>query len=160
MTGSPETLYLFMMSSAWRTDISGRDGDGIDDHSAFRALHAVDFFGLALDGHVAVNESDAALARDGDGQARVGDGVHRRGHDGDIQRDLAREARARVRLRRAAPRISRAAAARRQTSALRGQVRQSFSLLISLSNCEGWMDLLPENSKAQHRSLGSKKLLL
>ena len=81
VTGSPETLYLFMMSSAWRTDISGRDGDGIDDHSAFRALHPVHFLGLALDGHVAMNEPDAALARDGDGQARIGHGVHGGGHD-------------------------------------------------------------------------------
>jgi hypothetical protein len=37
------------------------DRHRIDDHSAFRALHAVHFFGLAVDGHVAVNESDAAL---------------------------------------------------------------------------------------------------
>ena len=78
----------------------GRDGDRVDDHAAFRALHAVDFLGLAVDGHVAVNEADAALARDGDGQARVGDGVHGGGHDGNVQRDLARKAGARVGFRR------------------------------------------------------------
>ena len=32
------------------------DGHRVDDHAAFRALHAVDFLGLALDGHVAVDQ--------------------------------------------------------------------------------------------------------
>ncbi len=77
----------------------GRNRHRIDDHAAFRALHAVDFFGLAIDGHVAVDEADAALAGDGDGQARVGDGVHGGGHDRDIDCDLARKAGARVGLR-------------------------------------------------------------
>ena len=55
-----------------------RNGHRIDDHSAFGALDAVHFFGLALDGHVAVNEAEAALARHGDGQVRFGDRVHGR----------------------------------------------------------------------------------
>ena len=75
-----------------------RDGHRIDDHAAFRALHAVHLLGLPIDGHVAMDEPDAALARDGDGQARVGDRIHGRSDDGDVDRDLARKAGARVGL--------------------------------------------------------------
>ncbi len=46
----------------------GRDGDRVDDHAAFGALHAIDFFSLAVDGHVAMNDADAALSRDGHGE--------------------------------------------------------------------------------------------
>jgi hypothetical protein len=77
----------------------GRDGDRVNDHAAFRALYAVHFLGLAVNSHVAMNETDAALARDGDGQARVRDCVHGRGDDGNVERNFAREAGARVRLR-------------------------------------------------------------
>ncbi len=38
-----------------------RDGYRIHDHSGFRALHPVHFFGLAVDRHVAVNQPDSAL---------------------------------------------------------------------------------------------------
>ena len=68
--------YLVMISSAWRMVMSGRDGDGIDDHAGFGAFDAIDFLGLAVEGHVAMNDADAALASDADGQARFGDGVH------------------------------------------------------------------------------------
>src|SRR5438552_1963581 len=46
-----------------------RNGDGVDDHARFGPFHAVDFFALTVDGHVAVNDADAALARDGNGEA-------------------------------------------------------------------------------------------
>ena len=72
------------------------DGDGVDDHAAFAAFHAVDFFGLPLDGHVAMDDSDAALLRQRDGQVRFGDGIHGGGNDRNVQGDLAREAGARV----------------------------------------------------------------
>ena len=76
-----------------------RDSDGINDHAAFRAFYAVHFLGLAVNGHVAMDEADAALAGDGDGQARVRDCVHGRGDDRNVERNFAREAGARVRLR-------------------------------------------------------------
>src|SRR6266481_4302060 len=74
----------------------GGDGDGVDDHAAFGALDAVDFFALAVDGHVFVHDADAALASDGDGQARFGDGVHGGGSERNVQGQLAGEAGARV----------------------------------------------------------------
>jgi len=69
----------------------GRDGDGVNDHAAFRAFYAVDFFPLAIDGHIAVNDADASLAGDGDGQTRFGDGVHGGGSQRDVDGELARE---------------------------------------------------------------------
>jgi hypothetical protein len=39
-------------------------------------------------GHVAVDEADAALLRERDGQVRFGDRVHRRADDGNVQRDF------------------------------------------------------------------------
>src|ERR1700751_6021152 len=78
----------------------GRNGDGIDDHAAFRALDAVDFFGLAVDGHVPVNKADAPLAGDRHRQVGLGDGIHRGRSQRNIQREFARETRARVHLRR------------------------------------------------------------
>ena len=61
---------------------------GIDDHAAFTAFDAVDFFGLAFDRHVAVDETDAALLRERDGEVGFGDGIHRGADDGNVQRDL------------------------------------------------------------------------
>src|SRR2546430_4169511 len=46
-----------------------RNRHRIHDHAALRALHAVHFLPLAIDGHVLVNDADAPLAGYGDGQA-------------------------------------------------------------------------------------------
>ena len=74
------------------------DGDGVHDHAAFTAFDAVHFFGLPLDGHVAVNDADAALLRQRDGQVRLGHRVHGGADDGNIQGNLAREGGARIGL--------------------------------------------------------------
>ena len=47
-----------------------------------------------------MHDADAALARDGHGEVRLGDGVHRGGGERDVEREFAREACARVDLRR------------------------------------------------------------
>ena len=70
---------------------SGDDGDGVDDHAGFGALDLVDLAGLLLDGEVAMDDAHAALLRHGDGEARLGDGVHGGGHQRSVQRDVARE---------------------------------------------------------------------
>ena len=74
----------------------GVDGDRVDDHAAFTALDAVHFLGLPLDGHVAVDDADAALLRQRDGQVRFGDGVHGRRSDGNVESDVAGEVGARI----------------------------------------------------------------
>ena len=72
----------------------GRKRDGLDDHARLRALHLVDLGRLVVDREVAVDDADAALARERDREARLGDGVHRRGDDRDAELDRPRQARA------------------------------------------------------------------
>ena len=69
----------------------GRDGDGVDDHAGLGALDLVDLAGLLLDGEVAVDDAHAALLGHGDGQARLGDGVHGGGHQRGVEGDVAGE---------------------------------------------------------------------
>ncbi|MNQ60761.1 hypothetical protein D3C85_750540 [compost metagenome] len=71
----------------------GGDGDRIDHDAEFVALDASHFTRLGVGGHVLVNDPDSALLCHGDGQARFGDGVHGGGHKGDIQADIASQAR-------------------------------------------------------------------
>ena len=59
----------------------GADGDRVFDHAGFAALDLADLRGLFLDGEVAVQDADAALAGHGDGHARFGDGVHGGGQE-------------------------------------------------------------------------------
>ena len=64
----PEMRYLRHDFQRFAQCDVRRNRHRIHDHAAFRALHAVHFFGLAVDGHVAVHDANAALLRDGDGQ--------------------------------------------------------------------------------------------
>ena len=75
-------------------ELFGGHGDGIDDHAGLGALDLVDFAGLLLDGQVAMNDTEAALLRHGNGHAGFGDGVHgggeQRGGEGDPLREPGR----------------------------------------------------------------------
>ena len=73
----------------------GRQRDRLDDHPRLGALHLVDLGDLVLDREVAVDDADAALARERDREPRLGDRVHRRRDDRDAELDRAREPRAR-----------------------------------------------------------------
>jgi hypothetical protein len=77
-----------------------RDGDGIDDHTALRALHLVDFAGLLLDGEIAVDDAEPALLSHGDGHARFGHRVHGSADERNTQLDVAGQAGGGVRQRR------------------------------------------------------------
>ncbi len=72
-------------SSAARSDCDGPRGDRPEDHPALGALDALDLARLRLDGQVLVEDADAALARHGDGGAALGDRVHRRRQEGDVE---------------------------------------------------------------------------
>ena len=74
-------------------------GDGVDNHSAFRALYFIDFVGLLVDGQVAMNDAEASLLGQGDGHVRFGDGIHGGADDGDVESDIAREVSLRAGLR-------------------------------------------------------------
>jgi hypothetical protein len=63
----------------------GADGDGIDNHAALGALHAVDLLHLPFERHVAVNDADAALLGEGDGQVCFRHRVHGGADDRNLQ---------------------------------------------------------------------------
>ena len=72
----------------------GRQRDRVDDHARLRALDLVDLGDLRVDRQVAVEDADPALARERDRHPRLGDGVHRRRDERDLELDAPREARA------------------------------------------------------------------
>ena len=64
----------------------------IRDDAVLASLHALHLIALRFDGHVLVNDADAALACHGDRHFGFGDGIHRRAHERDVERDLVRQA--------------------------------------------------------------------
>ena len=70
---------------------AGRHGDRVAQHARLIALDACHLGRLLLGREVLVHDADATLLRQGDGQARLGHGVHRGGHQGQVQADVARQ---------------------------------------------------------------------
>ena len=66
-----------------------RNGNGIFHHAALETLDLGDLCRLFFGGHVLVHDADAALLRQGNRQARLGDGVHRSGQQRNVQGDVA-----------------------------------------------------------------------
>ena len=66
-------------------------GHGVVNHAVLGALDAAHMGRLFGDGHVLMDDADAALACQRDGQRRFGHGVHGGGHDGDVELDITRE---------------------------------------------------------------------
>ena len=77
-----------------------RHRHGVGDHARLRALDLIDLLRLVLDGDVAVDDADAALARHRDRHGRLCDRVHRGGGHRDVQRDPLGQSGRCVRLRR------------------------------------------------------------
>ena len=98
--GHAGNLVLFHDFQRIGDPVLGADGDGIDNHAAFRALHLIHFQRLLGNRHAAVHDSDAALLRQGNRQARFRDRVHGGADDGNVQGDMAGHPRARIHLRR------------------------------------------------------------
>ena len=69
------------------------DRDRIFDHATLELLDPADFLGLFLDGHVLVDNADAAFLSQRNGQTRLGDRIHCRGYQWNIERNIARQAR-------------------------------------------------------------------
>src|SRR5690606_30995352 len=69
----------------------GSDGDGIDDNAEFVPLYPRYLARLFVGGKVFVDDAYATFLRHGDGQTRLGDRVHGRRHQGDIEGDIASE---------------------------------------------------------------------
>jgi hypothetical protein len=110
-------------SSASGKSVIGTDGDGVHDHPALTAFHAVHFFDLPLDGHVAVDDSNAPLLGQGDCEMRFRHGIHGGGNDGDIECDFARETGASIDLGR-----DHFAAGRFEENVIEGQTLREYVL--------------------------------
>ncbi|MND77944.1 hypothetical protein D3C80_696470 [compost metagenome] len=63
------------------------DGDRILDHAGLEFLDLAHFGSLLLDGHVLVDDADAAFLSHGNGQAGFGHGIHGSGNQRNIQLD-------------------------------------------------------------------------
>src|SRR5205807_9403658 len=63
-----------------------------------RSLHFLDFTGLIFDRQILVDDANAALLRQRDRQRRLGDGVHRRADQRNVQLNCAGEFRVGVGL--------------------------------------------------------------
>jgi hypothetical protein len=72
------------------------DGDRVDDHAGLGLLHLRDLENLLVDGHVLVDDAEAALARHADGRGRLGHRVHGRRQDGNGQGDARGQVRANI----------------------------------------------------------------
>src|ERR1035438_5394731 len=76
------------------------DGDGVHDHAALAAFYLVHLRGLAFDRHIAMHDADAAVLRQRNRQVRFRHRIHGGGDNRNIERDLARQAGAGIRLGR------------------------------------------------------------
>ena len=65
----------------------------LDDHPRLRPFDLVDLGQLRVDREVAVDDAQTALPRERDRQTRLGDGVHRRRDDRNLDRDSPRQTR-------------------------------------------------------------------
>ena len=78
----------------------GEDGHRIDHHAALEFLHAADLVRLGRRQHVLMNDTHATGLGHGNGQASLGDGIHSRGNQRDVEFDRTRKARRGVGLGR------------------------------------------------------------
>ena len=69
VTGTPEMWYCAIKLIGVGDGAVGPTGDGFDDHPGLGALHPFHLGRLVGDGEVAVDDADAALAGQGDGDA-------------------------------------------------------------------------------------------
>ena len=89
--GNAADAVLFHERHRVLDEIFRFEEEGVGDDAVFAALHLVHLFRLLLDGHVLVDDADAAFARDRDRHPVFGDGVHRRAHQRDVQANFIGE---------------------------------------------------------------------
>ena len=65
---------------------------GIIDDAVFAALDPVDLIGLLADGHILMNDAEAAFPGHGDGHAAFGDGIHGGADERGIEVDIPGQA--------------------------------------------------------------------
>src|SRR5690606_18616797 len=83
------------------------DRDRVDDHAALEPLDLAYLVRLFRDAQIAMDDAEAAGLRHGDRHARLGHRIHGRGQDRQVERYVARDDGADIRLRRQDIRMSR-----------------------------------------------------
>ena len=68
--------------------VRGGEEEGVGDNAVFVALYALNKLHLTVDGHILMNNADAALTRHGDRHVCLGNGVHCGTQKRRIQGDL------------------------------------------------------------------------
>ena len=71
--------------------VTGTESHRIKDDAIFATFDQFYLAGLLLDGEILVNDADAALLGQGDGQGGLGDGIHGRTDQGDVDGNVARQ---------------------------------------------------------------------
>ena len=69
--------------------LASHDGDRVVDHTVLGTLHDGHLACLLLDGHILVDYTNATLARYGDGHGCLGNSVHSRRYEGNLQVDVS-----------------------------------------------------------------------
>ena len=93
-TGMPEMRFSLHQVERVGQRRVGLDGDRVDHHAGLELLDLPHLRGLLLRLEIAVDDADAAGLRHGDRHRGLGDGVHGRGDDRDVEGDRAGEPRA------------------------------------------------------------------
>ena len=71
--------------------IAGAEVERICNNAVFGTLDQIDLLGLMLNAHVLMDNADAALSRNCDRHAVLGNGIHGRAHHGHVEPDLIGE---------------------------------------------------------------------
>ena len=66
-------------------------GERINDNAVLASFYLIDLFGLLLDGHILVYDTDTSLTGDGDSHTGICNGVHSGSHDRSIEVDSLSE---------------------------------------------------------------------
>ena len=74
----------------------GMNADGIQYHTVFGTFHGAHLLCLIVNGHIFVDNADAAFARNSDSHSGFGNGVHCGRHHGDVERNVSGKARGEI----------------------------------------------------------------
>ena len=96
--GDAGDVLLLHELRARLTGSVGRERDRVEDHAVLGPFDLGDLPPLGLDGEVLVDDADAAFLGQGNGQGGLRDRIHGRRDDRDIDRDIAGQVGARIRL--------------------------------------------------------------
>ena len=77
-------------------EVVGFEIERIGNNAVFRPFYLIDLFGLLFDRHIFMDNAHAALSRHGDRKTAFGNGIHRRGNDGNIQKNTVRQFRSEI----------------------------------------------------------------